>query len=180
MSRALLAVALVLSLWPAAAIAYGMDRLLGDDGEPSVTARTTATSPKRAQAAARRTATAATPAPAATTTVTAPSAGADPLAELNRLREETADLIRELEVSPAASGQPDAALAGRALDVEAAIVAWQEQHRYANADAKVYAALFADIASAAADFATAPTPEAKERLDEALARHRRETLQEGT
>lgn len=178
MSRALLAVALVLSLWPAAAIAYGMDQLLGDD-EPSVATRTTATSPKRAEAAARRTATTAAPAPA-TTAATAPPAGADPLAELNRLREETADLIRELEVSPAASGQPDAALAGQALEVEAAIVAWQEQHRYANADAKVYAALFADIASAAADFATAPTPEAKERLDEALARHRRETLQEGT
>lgn len=180
MSRALLAVAVVLSLWPAAAIAYGMDRLLRDgDDEPSVAARTTATSPKRAQAAARRTANAATPAPAATT-VTTPSADADPLTELNRLRDETADLIRELEVSPAVSGRPDAALAAQALDVEAAIVAWQEQHRYANADARVFAALFAEIASAAADFATAPTPEAKARLDEALARHRRETLQEGT
>lgn len=164
-----LGVALALSLWPAAVLAYGVDRVLGggdDPASPSATtarALTTATQAKVSAAA-----------PAA-----ARSTAEGPLAELNRLRDETADLVVALNDSPAVSGLPDSELSGRALDVEAELIAWQEQYAGTNADAEYYARLFTEIASACADYATAPSPGSRARLETAIRRHRRETLQGG-
>lgn len=178
MTRLLLVAALVVSLWPAAVIALAADRLLGG-GEPDeraavpVTATTAAPELSRARAE---------PAPATTTSeapATATPAGPD-LAGLDTLRDETADLVVALNASTAAiAGRPDPVLADQALEVEGRIVAWQEANEDTSVDAEFFAALFADIASAAADFATAPSPEGKARLDEAVERHRRETLQDG-
>lgn len=179
MRLAVLVAALVASLWPVAAIAYAVDRVFGgDDGAPAPAAVATATTTAPAA-----------PPPAATPAVAAagaPAAAPSPapdsdgsLEELNRLRGETADLVAALEVSPAASGQPDAVLAAQALDVEAALVDWQEANAGGNADAAYFADLFAAIAAAAADFATAPDDASRQRLRDAIARHRGETLQEG-
>lgn len=181
MRTLLLAVALVLSLWPAAVVALAVERVIGggDDGaqsaaQPTTTTRTTAsttTVPPKKQA----TKAAVTPAPE--------GAPAEPgvldLAGLDRLRDDTATLVVAVSESTAASGQPDPQLAANALDVEAAVVTWQEANEGLGEDAEFFAALFVEIAAAAADYATAPSASTKQRLDEAVERHRRETLQEG-
>lgn len=190
MRRILLAVALAVSLWPAAVIAFAAERVLGggdEDAAPAAarsetTARptTTSTVPSRPRPAAAQAS--AAPAPAATTSTPAPATapGEPDLVTLDRLRDDTAVLVVDVSESAAVSaGRPDPELASQALEVESEIVAWQEANEGTNADAEFFAALFADIASAAADFATAPSPEGKERLDEAVERHRRETLQDG-
>lgn len=182
MTRVLLAFALVVSLWPAAVIALAADRLLGGDGGDEVATGTpTTTTAERAPSRPQTTPTPASP-PAETTTSGAPAATAagPDLAQLDVLRDETADLVVAVNASAAAvAGRPDAMLASQALEVEGEIVAWQEANEGTNVDAEFFAALFADIASAAADFATAPSPEGKARLDKAVERHRRETLQGG-
>lgn len=184
MTRVLLVFALVVSLWPAAVIAFAADRLLGGGGDEEVatSTSTTATAP-RASERPRPAPAQASPGPATTTAQTPaapPPAGPD-LAGLDDLRDETADLVVALNASAAAiAGRPDPVLADQALEVEGRIVAWQEANEGTGVDAEFFAALFADIASAAADFATAPSPEGKARLDEAVERHRRETLQDGT
>lgn len=181
MTRVLLAFALVVSLWPAAVIALAAERVLGGGGgEEAATApeRRTSTTAPPARTRERPAPAQASP-PASTTTTAATPAGPD-LAGLDRLRDETADLVVALNASTAAvAGRPDTALAAQALEVEGEIVAWQEANEGTSTDAEFFAALFADIASAAADFATAPSPEGKARLDEAVERHRRETLQDG-
>lgn len=179
MRGALLAVAVVVSLWPAAVVAYGVDRVLGGGGddEASSTAAAVTTTARTAPAQPRTTT--APPATSRTTPSAAAGASAEGLDGLNRLRDETAGLIAAVEVSSAAAGRPDAELAVQALDVEAALVDWQERNEGVNADAEFFAQLFADIASATADFATAPSAETKRQLDRAIARHRRETLQGG-
>lgn len=176
-----LAVAVVVSLWPAAVIAVAVERVLGggdDDTAPALTVARTAAEPAAttpAQANPEASPRETQPSPA-----TAPvPAGQLDLEGLNRLRDDTADLVVAVEDSAAASGLPDAQLAADALDVEAEIVRWQEANEGLGADAEYFAELFAEIAAATADFSTAPGPAAKDRLDEAIARHRRETLQAG-
>lgn len=174
-------VGLVVSLWPAAVVALAVERVIGggDDraesaAQPTTTARTTATA-KAAPSKQQVAAVAPEPEPEA--------ASAEPgvldLAGLDRLRDDTATLVVAISESTAASGQPDPQLAGDALDIEAAVVTWQEANEGLGEDAEYFATLFVKIAAAAADYATAPSESAKERLDEAVERHRRETLQEG-
>ncbi len=173
--------ALVVSLWPAAVVAFAVERVIGggDDGaetaaQPTPTTRTAVTTKT---APPQKTATKAAVTPAPETPPAEP--GVLDLAGLDRLRDDTATLVVALSESTAASGQPDPQLAADALDVEAAVVAWQEANEGLGEDAEYFATLFVEIAAAAADYATAPSASAKERLDEAVERHRRETLQEG-
>jgi hypothetical protein len=174
MTRVLLVLALVVSLWPAAVIALAADRLLGsaegDERAASSGAPTTAAARAPSRAA-----------PATTSEEPAtPNPGSPDIAGLDALRDETADLVVALNASTAAiAGQPDAILADEALEVEGRIVAWQEANEDTSVDAEFFAALFADIASAIADFATAPSPESKARVDEAVDRQRRETRRDG-
>ncbi|MBJ7518907.1 MAG: hypothetical protein JHC84_04335 [Solirubrobacteraceae bacterium] len=176
-----LAVAVVVSLWPAAVIALAVDRVLGggdDAGSTQTVARTAAEPPAAttAQASPEAAPRESQPSPA-----TAPvPAGQLDIDGLNRLRDDTAELIVAVEDSPAAlSGQPDAQLAADALDVEAEIVSWQEANEGLGGDAEYFAQLFAEIAAATADFSTAPSASAKDRLEQAITRHRSETLQAG-
>lgn len=183
MRSVLVIVALVVSLWPAAVVALAVDRVLGGGDDEQRAASTapaqTATAPPQqptTRSEPAQTVGETQPAPA----TTAPTPGQLDLDGLNRLRDETAELIAAVEESSAVSaGQPDAQLAADALDVEAAIVAWQEANEGLGDDAEYFAELFNEIAAATADFSTAPSAGAKDRLEQAINRHQRETLQAG-
>lgn len=175
-----LVVALVVSLWPAAVVAFAVERVIGggdDDAETAAQPTTTATTTKAPPSKKEKKVAAVASAPAPEAPPAEP--GVLDLAGLDRLRDDTATLVVAISESTAASGQPDPQLAADALDVEAAAVAWQEANEGLGEDAEFFATLFVEIAAAAADYATAPSASARERLDEAVERHRRETLQEG-
>ncbi|MBJ7332116.1 MAG: hypothetical protein JHC95_19615 [Solirubrobacteraceae bacterium] len=175
MRLVLLAAAVVVSLWPAAAIVFAVDRVvLG--GEDSAE-KTAAVPPPNPGPKKKRQVAEAQAAGLETSTTTA-EADAD-LIGLNELRDETRNLLAALSESSAASGIPDSALAADAVDLEAALSAWRRVNRGRNADAEAFARLFAGIAASAADFAAAPTATNRVRLDAAIERHRRETFQSG-
>lgn len=179
MRSLLLVVALVVSLWPAAVVAFAVERVIGggDDRADTAAQPTTTTAATTTARPPKKTVPAAASAPAPDAPPAEP--GVLDLAGLDRLRDDTATLVVAISESTAASGQPDPQLAAEALDVEAAAVAWQEANEGLGEDAEFFATLFVEIAAAAADYATAPSASARERLDEAVERHRRETLQEG-
>ena len=152
----LLAVAMLVSLWPVAWIASGVVTALARPSSPS---SNSASSTSQAGAPL---------AGSLSQSGSPPTAAAVDVAGFRRLHSRETQILRELRSSQSAHGTPDVSLAERASTVAADLGTWESRNSRAPALAEKEARLEAAVATRVAAFARRPSPAGVDAINRAI------------